>query len=107
MAYKIVETESFIHSLDFTFDYINTKFKNPNIINNMLDIIDNVSELLRIFPDMYAIFEPTYELNVEVRKFPVKDYFVFYTINDILEEVQFLKIIHSSRNIYEINYFSN
>lgn len=73
----------------------------------MLDIIDNISELLRIFPDMYAIFEPAYELNVEVRKFPVKDYFVFYTINDILEEVQFLKIIHSSRNIYEINYFSN
>ena len=107
MAYKITETESFRVSLNLTFEYINKKFKNPKIINDMLDIIDEVSELLKIFPDMYAIFEPSYKLEVEVRKFPVKDYFVFYAIDDMLEEVQFLKIIHSSRNIYEINYISN
>ena len=70
----------------------------------MLDTIDDASELLRLYPDMYAVFEPSYELGLIIRKFPVKDYFVFYTINDDLEEVQLLKTIHSSRNIYQINY---
>ncbi len=107
MAYKIVETTSFKESLNETFDYINTKFKNHKIISDMLYIIDEVSELLKIFPDMYAEFEPSYKLGVVVRKFPVKDYFVFYTIDDILEEVQFLKIIHSSRNYYEIDYINS
>lgn len=107
MAYKIVETTSFKESLNETFDYIDVKFKNHKIIIDMLDIIDEVSELLRIFPDMYSEFEPSYKLDVVVRKFPVKDYFVFYTVDDILEEVQFLKIIHSSRNYYETDYISN
>lgn len=107
MAYKIIETEAFRLSLNSTFDYINTKFKNPQILNDMLDIIDEASELLKIFPDMYAVFEPAYPLETVIRKFPVKDYFIFYTIDDLLEEVQFLKIIHSSRNIYEVNYISD
>lgn len=105
MAYKIIETESFKKSLTETFDYISEKFKDPMIINDMLDIIDSVSSLLRIFPDMFAVFEPSYKLDVIVRKFPVKDYFVFYTIDDILHEVQYIKIMHSRRNYYEINYF--
>lgn len=104
MAYKVVETESFIKSLSETFDYIITNFKNPTIVNDMLDTIDDASELLRLYPDMYAVFEPSYELEFIIRRFPVKDYFVFYTVNDDLEEVQLLKIIHSSRNIYQINY---
>lgn len=104
MAYKIVETASFKKSLNDTFDYINEKFNNPKIINDMLNIIDNVSMLLMIFPDMFSEFNPSYILNIKVRKFPVKDYFVFYTIDDLLEEVQFITIIHSSRNYYEIDY---
>ena len=106
MAYKVVETEAFKRSLNETFDYIITNFDNPKIISDMLDIIDNVSELLKIFPDMYSIFEPSYELGIVVRKFPVKNYFVFYTIDDKTEEVQYLKIIHSSRKFYEINYIN-
>lgn len=104
MGYKIVETESFKASLLETFEYIISKFGNPKIINDMLDIIDSVSELLSIFPDMYAVFEPAYELGKVVRKFPVKDYFVFYTVDDSIGEVQFLKIVHSSRNYFNINY---
>lgn len=104
MVYKIVETISFKKSLNETFDYIITKFKNPKIINDMLNIIDEVSESLKLFPDMYAEFIPSYKLEILVRKFSVKDYFVFYTVDDLLKEVQYLKIIHSSRNYYEINY---
>lgn len=104
MAYKVIETESFIKSLSETFDYILINFKNLTIVNEMLNTIDGVSELLKLYPDMYAIFEPSYELEFTIRKFPVKDYFVFYIVRDDLEEVQLLKIIHSSRNIYQINY---
>ncbi len=105
MAYKVIETESFKKSLNETFDYINEKFRNPIIIRDILDIIDSVSKLLQIFPDMFAVFEPSYKLEKELRKFPVKDYYVFYTIDDSLQEIQYIKIIHSRRNYYEINYF--
>jgi len=99
MGYRIVETEAFKKSLNETFDYISFNFKNPNIIRDMLNILDDVSELLKIFPDMYSVFEPSYKL--------VKNYLVFYTVNDYLEEVRFLKIIHSRRNYYKVNYLSN
>ncbi|MBQ2205163.1 MAG: type II toxin-antitoxin system RelE/ParE family toxin [Lachnospiraceae bacterium] len=107
MGYRIVETEAFKKSLNEIFDYISVNFKNPNIIRDMLNILDDVSELLKIFPDMYSVFEPSYKLENIVRKFPVKNYLVFYTVNDYLEEVRFLKIIHSRRNYYKVNYLSN
>lgn len=105
MLYKVIETDAFKSSINETFVYIIANFKNSKIIEDMLDEIDHASELLAIFPDMFGIFEPTYELPYIVHKFPVKDYFVFYVIDDLRKEVHFIKIIHSSRNFFNINYF--
>ena len=85
MLYKIIETDSFRQSFDETFEYILTNFKNKKIVDDMLVSIDKASELLTIFPDMFGTFEPTYDLKYEIRKFPVKEYFVFYIIDDIKE----------------------
>jgi len=80
--------------------YISTQFLSPETAENMIDTFYKAMSSLKTMPKRHPIVEDVFLANLGYRIMPVKNYLVFYSVNDSLEarEVDIERILYVRRN---------
>ena len=86
------------------YHYIADKLQSPQSAMGQFEVIANTIQFLEIFPERCAVVEELLRLNIKVRRLLVKNYSVFYRIDN--DTVTVLRVLHQSssldRLLYEI-----
>ena len=80
--------------------YISHELTNPEAAEKLSDEIIDAAEKLAAFPYAYAVYTPSRPLKHEYRRVPVKNYLIFYWIQEEEKEVVIARIIYGKR-LYE------
>jgi len=79
--------------------YISDRLNAPKAVQDLLDSFEHSFSILKQFPYSYKTFHPIKPLVDEYRMFMVKNYAVFYCIQEPLKIVEIRRIIYSGRDL--------
>lgn len=79
--------------------YIKDKLNNPIAAYNTVEQIVEASEKLGSFPYSNPVYTPLRPLKKEYRKIPVKNYMLFYTVDETEKLITVSRIIYTRRNL--------
>lgn len=100
--YRIQFLETALDDLKEIVTYISHTLQNPvaaeNFTKDLLSQIDTLSE----FPYLCPSYRPIKPLKQEYRRLHVKNYFVFYWVNEQQKEITIARVIYSRRNIQDL-----
>ena len=83
-------------------NHITNELLNPIAADNLAkEIIESANRLID-FPYIFPIYSPLDKLEKEYRKFSVKNYFVFYYVEEESKKVLISRVIYSGRDIEHI-----
>ena len=107
MTYQIEYLPSALRDLTEIADYIGVKLNNPEaadrLSENIVSMIDNLAEMLYRYPIYYPLAAfPIKPLKMEYRKMVVKNYLVFYWVNEEKQRVTIARVIYGGRKIDSI-----
>ncbi|WP_018084323.1 type II toxin-antitoxin system RelE/ParE family toxin [Desulfurispora thermophila] len=78
-------------------DYITDTLKAPKAAMDLVDALDASISRLAQFPYSGRLYQPVQPLQSEYRVLPVKNYLVFYVVNQ--HEVEIHRILYAKMNI--------
>ena len=107
MTYKIEYLSSALRDLTEIADYIGVKLSNPEAADRLSESIVSTIDKLAEMPYRYPIYYPlaafpVKPLKMEYRKMVVKNYLVFYWVNEEKQRVTIARVIYGGRNIDNI-----
>lgn len=102
MKYKIEYLPIVLEDLKGIVLYISDKLKNPQAAQKIAESIVSKVESLSAFPYSLPVYTPIKPLTHEYRKFLVKNYFVFYSVDEKSKTVTIFRIIYARRNIDKV-----
>ena len=107
MTYQIEYLPSALRDLTEIADYIGVKLNNPEAADRLSETIVSTIEKLTEMPYRYPIYSPAASftvnpLKMEYRKMVVRNYLVFYWVNEEKQHVTIARVIYSGRNIDNI-----
>ncbi|QTQ14718.1 type II toxin-antitoxin system RelE/ParE family toxin [Treponema parvum] len=97
--YKIEYLPCALDDLKEIAGYIMDKLDNPIAAENLVKEIVEKVDLLSDFPYSAPCYMPIKSLTHEYRKLLVKNYFIFYKVNETEKTVTVARIIYARRNI--------
>lgn len=97
--YKVVYLPTARRELEEAVIYIANELCAPDAAASLLDDIDQVAQKLREMPYRHAIYPSLYALKNEVRFFPIKNYNVFYVVDEARHTVEIRRILYQRRNV--------
>ncbi len=98
MKYAIQYLPSALEDLKEIVRYISNTLQNPKAADNLgREIIEKV-DLIADFPYSAPHYTPIKPLAYEYRKLLVKNYFVFYRVNEEEKTVTVARVIYAKRN---------
>jgi toxin ParE1/3/4 len=77
--------------------YISDCLKAPEAAMDLVEALDNAIARLRNFPYSCRVYQPVETLEAEYRVLPVKNYLVFYVVNECKVEIH--RIIYAKMNL--------
>lgn len=107
MTYKIEYLPSALRDLTEIADYIGGKLNNPEAADRLSETIVSTIEKLTDMPYRYPVYYPVATFSVkplkmEYRKMVIKNYLVFYWVNEEKHLVTIARVIYGGRNIDNI-----
>ncbi|MDR0389771.1 MAG: type II toxin-antitoxin system RelE/ParE family toxin [Spirochaetaceae bacterium] len=87
---------SFYRDLRGVVKYISLNLKAPQAAENLVDEIERAVNALREFPLAHRLYQPAEPLSKEYRVATVKNYLLFYTVDDI---IRIHRVIYKGRNL--------
>ena len=107
MTYKIEYLPSALLDLTEIADYIGGKLNNPEAADRLSETIVSTIEKLTDMPYRYPVYYPVATFSVkplkmEYRKMVIKNYLVFYWVNEEKHLVTIARVIYGGRNIDNI-----
>ena len=107
MTYKIEYLPSALRDLTEIADYIGVKLNNPEAADRLSETIVSTIEKLTDMPYRYPVYYPVATFSVkplkmEYRKMVIKNYLVFYWVNEEKHLVTIARVIYGGRNIDNI-----
>ena len=107
MTYKIEYLPSALLDLTEIADYIGVKLNNPEAADRLSETIVSTIEKLTDMPYRYPVYYPVATFSVkplkmEYRKMVIKNYLVFYWVNEEKHLVTIARVIYGGRNIDNI-----
>jgi addiction module RelE/StbE family toxin len=87
---------SFHRDLRGIVKYISLNLKAPQAAENLVDKIEKTVNALREFPLAHRLYQPAEPLSKEYRVVTVKNYLLFYTVDDM---VRIHRIIYKGRDL--------
>ena len=78
--------------------YIAKEMKEPITAKNIYNSINSAISSLKLLPLRYPIVEDEPHKSRAIRKMPVKNYSVFYVVDEVKNSVNILNIIYNRRN---------
>ena len=105
--YKIEYLPSALRDLTEIADYIGVKLSNPEAADQLSETIVSSIDKLAEMPYRYPVYYPLAAfpikpLKMEYRKMVVKNYLVFYWVNEEKQRVTIARVIYGGRNIDNI-----
>ncbi|MDE6710327.1 MAG: type II toxin-antitoxin system RelE/ParE family toxin [Oscillospiraceae bacterium] len=82
--------------------YIGVELCNPDAADRLVDKILSETEKLTDMPYMYSVYESPLPLKFEYRKLLVKNYTVFYYIDESEKAVKIARVIYAKRNFSNV-----
>ena len=79
-------------------EYISTILKAPSAAENLLDEIEERIQTLEENPFLYPLAKDDYIHGCGIRHFLVKNYFVFYTVEESGKVVSIIRIVYARRD---------
>ena len=80
------------------YSYIKYNLQEPNIANKLIQKIKQEIHKLKDYPIIYPIISDDFIKTLQLRKFKIKNYFVFYRVNPNNTTIEIVRVIHSRRN---------
>lgn len=78
--------------------YISRELNNPASAKELAGELISSAEKLRDFPYMYPVYYPIRALKREYRKLPVKNYLLFYWVDEQEKTITVARVIYARRN---------
>ena len=78
--------------------YISHELSNPTAAENLIEEMLESADRLAIFPYSNAVYVPLRPLNHEYRRLAVKNYILFYWVDEDKKTVTIARVIYSHRN---------
>ncbi len=79
--------------------YISEELKNPVAASKLAEEFIASAENICIFPYSNNVYIPIKSLEKEYRRIIVKNYMMFYTVNEDTKAVTIMRVIYAKRNI--------
>lgn len=99
MTYKLMLTDEFEKDLDSIVEYISVRLGNPQAAKRLIS--DLKKELVNIskMPKLYPLYHDKKIADLGYRYFPIKNYLVFYRLNEIGKVIYVSSICYGKREI--------
>ena len=79
-------------------NYIATQLKAPEAATDFIDTVDVMARGLADMPYRHPIYHARFKLVNEIRFLPVKNYNVFYTVNEEHQTVEIRRVLYQRRD---------
>ena len=98
MSYAVFYTARAREDLEEIYAYIAFSLQEPVTAGRLYNDIITAVHTLENFPKRHALFENEPWRSRGLRKLPVKNFLVFYTVNEEKETVNVIRIMYGARN---------
>lgn len=82
--------------------YIGIKLANPDAAEKIADLMVSEADKLCELPHRFKVYTPIKPLKHEYRKLLVKNYIMFYRIDELQKTVTIARVIYSGRDYYKL-----
>lgn len=96
--FEVVYTKPAEEDLFSIIEYISQVLKSPKVANNFLNEIEKKTELLAENPFIFSLVKDEFLSQHKIRYTLVKNYFVFYTIEEKAKTVSIIRIMYARRD---------
>ena len=96
--YKVVYLPTARKQLEDAVMYIAIDLCSPDAAMNLADEVDQAVQKLKEMPYRFPIYHTLYAMKLEIRFFPVKNYNVYYVIDEDLKTVEIWRVLHRLQN---------
>jgi addiction module RelE/StbE family toxin len=100
--YKLKITELADRDLDGIVEYIVKELKNPKAATDFLNEVEKSYQYLITMPKMYALCDEPEMQAKGYRKVLIKNYVLFFSIDETKKEVVVLRFIYAARDYYKL-----
>ena len=98
MSYSINITDLAEEDILATVRYIANTLKNPIAANNLLDEIERHEKILEDTPNIYPFVDDAYLSDKGLKYVPIKNYLMFYTIDEDNKFVNVIRFLYRRRD---------
>ncbi|MEW6621746.1 MAG: type II toxin-antitoxin system RelE/ParE family toxin [Bacillota bacterium] len=98
MKYNLVIAEAAEADLDGIVDYISYELKEPTTALKQLARIQEAMATLEELPERYSLVQDKYLAAKGIRKLPIDNYLLFYTVNKSTNTVNIVRVLHGRRD---------
>lgn len=81
--------------------YISDKLKNPDAALRLANEFIDSAQSICVFPYSHNVYTPIKPLEAEYRRIIVKNYMMFYTVDENTKTVTIMRVIYAKRNMNE------
>ena len=78
--------------------YISRTLENPAAAERIVKSIIEKGETLTVFPYLYPVYIPIRPLKYEYRKVKVKNYYMFYWVDEEVKTITVARVIYAKRD---------
>ena len=100
--YKILVSKTYHKDLRYIIHYIYHNLDAPITASTLLDEIESTVSTLSIMPLRYGLVDDAYLHRKEFRKCLVKNYIIFYKVNEENKTVMIHRILHARQKWIDI-----
>lgn len=100
--YKILVSESYHRDLRSIINYISNDIDAPFAAADFLDDIEEIVSSLSHMPYRYNLVDDPYLQHKEFRKCIIKNYIIFYNVQEESNTVMIHRILHTRQNWIDI-----
>lgn len=79
--------------------YISRELENPTAAEHLADELINTAEGIRTFPYALPVYQPIRSLKHEYRKIPVKNFLIFYWVEEEKKTVTVARVLYAKRDV--------
>lgn len=102
MEYFVFLTEQAKSDLDEIYSYISVELKSKKSAENVIDALHQAMRGLSLMPSRYHQFPNEPWLSEGVRYFTVRNYSIFYTVDENNLSVSIVHVIYGKRNLPQV-----
>ncbi|MDO5377454.1 MAG: type II toxin-antitoxin system RelE/ParE family toxin [Clostridia bacterium] len=92
--YKVVYLPTARKQLEDVVMYIAVDLHAPDAAMNLADEVDEAVRKLKEMPYRFPLYHTLYAMKHEIRFFPVKNYHVYYVVDEDMKTVEIWRVLH-------------